>query len=101
MRLDEIIDIIRACRRSRVKLRTYDALKELVVATPAELADRARTTPERILAVMLGDGKDYRADTALVTIGVAEPRGAILGEAFALTTRGEAAHQLVRARLAR
>lgn len=84
-----------------MKLRAYDALKRLGVAPVSELADAAKTTPDRILAVMMGDGEDYRNDTSLVALRVAEPRETSGGLAFALTIRGNGAHGLVRARLAR
>lgn len=101
MRLDDVLDIISACRRSRVKYRVYRALRELGVATAAELADKAKTTVERVYQVMVGDGDDYRRDTSLLAIRVAELRGLADVEAFAMTIRGSEAFPLVEDRLER
>lgn len=101
MRINDVLDIIRACRRSRVKYRTYRALHKLGIATPAELADEAKTTVERVYQVMVGDGGDYRRDTSLVAVRVAELWRSADAEAFSLTTRGADAFGLVRDRLER
>lgn len=98
MHIRELLDIIRACRRSRVKFRTYRALQKLKVATAAELADEADTTIERIHQVMIGDGHEYRRDTSLFALRVAEACGL---DAFALSPRGASAFDLVRERLER
>lgn len=101
VRLDDLLDIIRACRRSRVKYRVYRALHELGIATPAELADKAKTTVDRVYQVMVGDDGDYRRETSLLAIRVAEHRGLDGVEAFTLTTRGIEAFADIRERLER
>ena len=101
MRIDDVLDIISACRRSRVKYRVYRALRDLRVATAGELADKAKTTVERVFQVMLGDGRDYRHDTSLLSIHVAEQRALAGVEAFAVTVRGTEAFPLVEDRLER
>lgn len=95
------LPIVSACRRSRVKFRVYDAVIILRVGLVPEIADKARTTPGRVLQVMLGDGKDYRHDSALLTLGVAEARETPAGFAYAVTPRGDEAFAAVRERLNR
>jgi len=75
---------------------------ELRVAVVPELAEKAQTTPDRVLAVLHGDGRKYRQDSSLVTLGLARPtqpdeQGRY--GAYALTRRGEAAWEPVLARL--
>lgn len=101
MRLDDVMDIVRACRRSRVKYRVYGALIVLRIATPAELADKAKTTPERVHQVMIGDGTDYRRRSSLLALRVSERRGDADGDAYAITVRGDEAFALVKDRLER
>lgn len=94
------LDVIRACRRSRIKVRVYAALRSLGVALPAELADAANTTIRRVHAVMHGDGENFRHDTALVVLGVGEPVETQQGAAYALTSFGHEAWPAVSARVA-
>lgn len=101
MFLDDFIDIIRACRRSRVKLRVYDALKVRGVATVMELADAAKTTADRVLLVMHGDDRRWRRPTGLVPLRVAELRETTDGGTYAITIRGARAHAEVHERLTR
>ena len=97
--LADILDILKACRRSRVKVRVYRGLVELKVALPAELAAYAHTSEDRVLGVLLGDGKKFRRDTSLLILGVARPEARGGQDAWAITRRGEAAWEPVMARL--
>lgn len=99
MHLD-IMDILKACRRSRVKVRVYRGLVDLHLALIPELADFAQTTPDRVHAVLHGDGRKYRRETSLVSLGVARSEKTPRGPAYTLTHRGESAWAPVSARLA-
>jgi predicted transcriptional regulator with HTH domain len=97
--MDELLDIVKACRRSRVKVRVWRALVTLKVAVVAELADFAQTTPDRVLSVLYGDGDSYRHDSALLSLGLVREQQRGQDDAFAITLRGEAAWEPVIRRL--
>lgn len=96
----DILDILKACRRSRVKVRVYRALVVLKIALLAELAAYAQTTPERVRAVLYGDDRHFRRGSALIALGVAREEKRPEGEAYAITLRGQAAWEPVMTRLA-
>lgn len=97
--LPDVLDILKACRRSRLKVRVYRGLVDLKVALPAELAAYAHTSEDRVLGVLHGDGKKFRRDSSLLLLGVAQPEPRGGDEAWAITRRGEAAWEPVMARL--
>ena len=99
--LADILDILKACRRSRTKVRVYRALFELRSALPAELAHFAQTTPERVLGVLYGDDVKFRRRTSLVALGVARPDPDKRGDYYSITLHGDAAFEPVMARLAK
>lgn len=99
--MDELLDILKACRRSRVKVRVWRGLKALKIAVLPELAEFAQTTPDRVLAVLYGDDRRYKRKSALLTLGIAREHARGTEPAFAITLRGEAAFEPVMERLRR
>ncbi|HUR67945.1 MAG TPA: archaellum operon transcriptional activator EarA family protein [Candidatus Thermoplasmatota archaeon] len=97
----DLIDIVRACRRSRIKTRIFAALVDAEMLLVGELADAAATSPGRVQAAMFGDGDEFSFESALVSLGVTRVRRTPRGLAFEITHVGRAAWPHVQARTPR
>lgn len=93
--------LLRACRRSRLKVRALHALEKVRVSPPGELAELTGVSVDRLLDMMHGDGRYYRRDSALVRLGVVENRRSRSGRAFGITPQGRASWSRVKPRLGR
>jgi len=78
----------RSMRRSHARRKVLVALDVLGRGTIAQLAEQARIDVDRVEPVLHGDGKGFRRDLALVTLGLVEKEGAGDGGLYAITARG-------------
>lgn len=75
-------------RRSHARRKVLVAADVIGRGTIAQLAEQARIDVDRVEPVLFGDGKGFRRDLALVTLGLMEKEVLDGADCFAITARG-------------
>lgn len=97
----DVFAILRACRRSRIKVRVFHSLYTNHELLLVELADIASTSPARAHGALRGDGKEFSVASSLIHLGVVQARETAMGRVFRITPAGRSAWRRIRQRLPR